>query len=59
MIRTIAIVAAILVAALAVSLSVLHASSVAHQDSQNQQKILRDIRSIDCDNETAICSGNS
>lgn len=35
-------------AALAVSLSVLHASSVAHGDAQNQAKILRDIRGVDC-----------
>ena len=57
-IKAIATILAILVAAAAVSLSVLHASSVAHQDSQNQQKILRDIRGIDCTDSTTCTKFN-
>jgi len=53
--KTIATVIAILVAGAAVSLSVLHASSVEHRDAQAQQQaartqegILKDMRSIEC-----------
>jgi hypothetical protein len=41
MIRAVATVAAILVAAILVSVSVLYASSVAHRDAQTQDQILR------------------
>jgi hypothetical protein len=47
---------AILIAAAAVSLSVLHAASVAQQDSQNEAKILKDIRGLECVNSNYCTS---
>jgi hypothetical protein len=58
MTRTIAIAAAIIVAGLAVSLSVLYASSVEHRDAQTQEQILKDIRGIDCQGSSTCTSFN-
>jgi hypothetical protein len=55
MIRAVATVAAILVAAILVSVSVLYASSVAHRDAHTQDQILRCIRTNTC-TQTSIAN---